>query len=102
LPTNFDRYLIDAGAAVVGPIASVNAALAIIDCEANIDGAILDTNLQGEMVFPVAGRLEYQGTPYLFTTGDDASIIPSRFRHVARIEKPVIIHRLFNEISDLF
>ncbi|MFQ6755700.1 response regulator [Cereibacter sphaeroides] len=79
--------LTDLGAVVVGPAASVERALALAD-EA-LDGAILDINLAGPAVFPVAEALAARRVPFIFVTGYDATAIPQAFAHVTRLEKPV-------------
>src|SRR5215208_907511 len=67
--------LLDAGAKVVGPAATVDEAMLLIE-EAAPDGglaaAVLDLNLDGEAVLPVADRLVALGVPFLFATGYDA------------------------------
>jgi two-component SAPR family response regulator len=81
--------LSDRGATVLGPIAMLEEAMELIDQEHDIDAAILDVNLDGEMVYPAADLLARLGVPFVFTTGYDASAIPPRFEHVVRCEKPV-------------
>jgi CheY-like chemotaxis protein len=64
--------LIEAGAKVVGPAASVEEALQLIEGAASDGGlsaAVLDLNLNGQAVSPVADRLAALGVPFLFTTG---------------------------------
>lgn len=51
------RDLEELGAKVVGPLPSVGDAKRLLADRESIDGAILDVNLCGEMVFPVAGAL---------------------------------------------
>ena len=84
------RSLFEAcGCATVGPAARVDSALALIDDEGGLDGAVLDINLAGEYCFPVAERLSECGVPFFFLTGyDDGQIIPPRFRDVPRLAKP--------------
>ncbi len=81
--------LSDAGATVVGPAGNVGDALNLIGSGMEVDGAILDINLRGEMIFPAADLLAGRGVPFVFTTGYDASAIPNRFGAIARCEKPV-------------
>jgi DNA-binding response OmpR family regulator len=92
-----DEYLIaedlrqaleDEGASVLGPAASVDAAVALIAAGSAIDAAVLDLNLGGEMSFPAADLLAEQGVPFLFTTGYELSALPPRFGQVKRCEKP--------------
>ncbi len=70
-----ENALLDAGCIVVGPFASVQAALAAAKVE-NVDVALLDVNVAGEMVFPVAYVLEAKGIPFLFVTGYGQAILP--------------------------
>lgn len=56
------------GAEVVGPAATVEQALAIVERE-TIDAAILDVNLRNVRVDPLADKLRAQGVPLVFTTG---------------------------------
>ena len=62
-----ETILSDAGYEVVAA-SSVEEALGIIDREP-VDAAILDINLRGKKVYPVAERLEGNGKPFLFATG---------------------------------
>ena len=64
--------LLQAGARVVGPAASVGEALRLIETAAadgGLSAAVLDINLAGERVNPVADRLAALGVPFLFATG---------------------------------
>ena len=91
--------LSDAGARVLGPVGTIEDALAIIEAEPEMDGAILDANLRGEMVFPAADLLLDRGTPFVFTTGYDASVFPPRFDHIVRCEKPINLRRVTQAIG---
>lgn len=82
------RALERAGAEVIGPAPAVDAALDALE-QMLPDAAILDINLGGEMAFPVADALLARGVPFVFATGYDAQVIPSRFTHVKRCEKPM-------------
>src|SRR6516165_7818743 len=81
------RALERAGAEVIGPAPAIEAALDVLE-QTVPDGAILDINLGGEMAFPVADALLARGVPFVFATGYDAQVIPQRFTHVKRCEKP--------------
>jgi CheY-like chemotaxis protein len=84
---DMSAWLEAAGAHVVGPASNVSAALEALD-GAQLDGAILDVNLRGEMAYPVADALAARGIPFVFTTGYDARTVPARFAGVKRCEKP--------------
>lgn len=89
IATALERELVRAGAYIIGPAASLERTMDLIDRTDHLDAAILDVNLQGEKVFPAAELLEGRGVPFLFTTGYDQSVIPPRFRDVVRCEKPI-------------
>jgi DNA-binding response OmpR family regulator len=78
-----------AGAVVLGPAATLSAALQLVASSGPLDGAVLDINLQGEMVFPLADVLMNRGVAFVFSTGCDRDVIPSRFDGCVRCEKPI-------------
>ncbi|MDQ8032991.1 response regulator [Bordetella genomosp. 1] len=78
----------DAGATVAGMVGNVDEALKFVQDAEVLDAAILDVNLGGQPVFPLADRLMERGVPFVFTTGYDATSIPPRFGQVARFVKP--------------
>jgi DNA-binding response OmpR family regulator len=88
LADDLSHALSDAGAEVLGPIASVEDATAFIAGEPSIDAAVLDVNLRGDMVFPVADALHARGVPFAFATGYDQWALPERFAGAPRVEKP--------------
>jgi CheY-like chemotaxis protein len=82
-----ETLLDDAGGIVVGPVSSVANALALIATKP-IDGAILDVNLGGEFVYPVADALAERGTPFVFITGYGKTAIDVRRYAVPVVPKP--------------
>lgn len=83
------RQLKADGAEVIGPAASVDAALRLIEQTERIDGAVVDLNLRGVLCWPVADELLRRATPFVFATGYDRASIPTRYAAIARCEKPV-------------
>lgn len=61
----------EAGAGVIGPAGSVREALLLIEAaaEGGLNAAVLDFNLAGAVVLPVADHLAALGIPFLFATG---------------------------------
>ncbi len=85
LRQSFER----SGATVLGPVGSIEEALALAESSPRIDAAVLDINLHGEMAFPVADALRARGIPIIFATGYGAATIPERFTDAPHCEKPV-------------
>ena len=89
------------GASVVGPVASMPAAVRLAVSSA-IDAALLDVDLGGEPSFAVADVLSERRIPFLFTTGFSASaILPSRFQDVPVLTKPCDGEELSDALANL-
>ncbi len=74
-----EQAVISLGCQAVGPVARVQQALELAQ-EQQLDGALLDVDLRGEMVFPVADELEKRGVPVVFASGyDSGPVFPDRF-----------------------
>lgn len=86
------------GIATVGPARSVQEALRIVEGD-RIDAAILDINLRNQPVFPLAEELEARNVPFVFATGYGEQMIPQRFRHIPRFEKPLDLESLAKAVS---
>ena len=65
------------------------------------DLAILDINIDGLGIDPVAHVIERRGLPFLFVTGYGAEWLPSLFRRRPVLEKPVSLDRLRHTIDTL-
>lgn len=86
------------GAFVIGPVGNLQGAIDLVCAEGEIDLAVLDLNLIGEAVFPVADRLAERGVPMVFATGYDTPSVPPRFSQIATFVKPVAIITLIETI----
>jgi DNA-binding NarL/FixJ family response regulator len=71
-----EDFLVDLDCRIVGPFTTVSDALAAARNEA-VDVALLDVNLRGEKVFPVATELTNRGIPFVFLSGYGRDAIPS-------------------------
>jgi CheY-like chemotaxis protein len=89
------------GADVVGPVASVDDAIALLDRETRIDGAILDVNLRGAMAYPVADALMERDIPFVFATGYEQWALPQRFHEIPHIEKPFATRSLMRLLAPM-
>lgn len=52
------------------------------------DAAVLDINLGGQAVFPLAERLEAAGVPFVFASGYGAAGLPPRWASRPLVDKP--------------
>jgi CheY-like chemotaxis protein len=87
---------------VRGPFARVDEALALARAE-QFDGALLDVNIRGELVYPVADELLSRGVPVIFCSGySDSTIMPARFRSVPQIAKPYDDESLLRAMNHAF
>lgn len=82
------RAIESLGAEIVGPVPTREQAMALLTSADRIDAAVLDVNLQGESVFPVADALAQRGIPFIFATGYDQSALPVAYQSIQRWEKP--------------
>jgi CheY-like chemotaxis protein len=81
--------LLDAGATVMGPAATVAEALALLEREPHSpDAAVLDLNLAGETSTPVADALAGRRVPFVVATGYGASGLPEAHAAVPVLAKP--------------
>ena len=90
LAEDLREQLLSCGAVVMGPVAAVADALALLEAGPAPDMAVLDIGLgDNETVYPVADALRARGIPFVFATGYDAWLIPDAYAAVPRAEKPI-------------
>lgn len=63
-----EDMLTDFGCSIVGPAPDLDQALQLAETS-EIDAAILDVNVGGRQIFPVADILRGRGVPYVFASG---------------------------------
>ena len=85
------------GCVVVDVAGTLAKGLALVTNESlSLDGAILDVNLGGETVYPVAERLTARGVPFIFCTGYGLAGLAANFSHVPTLAKPYMREDLEN------
>lgn len=89
-----------AGAEVMGPAPTLERAVELLEAE-EPDAAVLDINLRGERVYPLADDLKRRGVPFVFATGYDARVIPDAYASVPRCEKPVSREAVVSALQNL-
>ena len=80
------------GYRVIGPASRVERAVRLIENE-EIEAALLDVNVAGEKVDPVAQELRHRGIPFAFVSGY-ASWIAKDFADRPCVAKPIQVHQL--------
>ena len=93
-------FLTGAGCEVVGPAASVETGLALIN-ESSFDVALLDANLGGQAVDPLAAALAVRQIPFAFVTGYGVEGLPEAFRDAALIGKPFAANDVLRQVEIL-
>lgn len=84
-----EDMLTELGSAVVGPASRVRQALQLLE-DQPVDAAVLDLNIAGELVYPVAEALEAKGLPYILATGYGVSDLAEPYRSRVVLEKPFL------------
>ncbi|KLK92059.1 chemotaxis protein CheY [Microvirga vignae] len=88
-----EDMLLDFGCEVIGPAARLSAALDAVARE-QMDLAILDVNVAGEPIYPVAEALAERSIPFVFSTGYGSAGIRDAFRDRPVLQKPFAQHDL--------
>ncbi|CAN5171556.1 response regulator [soil metagenome] len=88
-----EDMLTDFGCEISGSFGAVDEALAYLKDATTpppaLDGAVLDVNIGGTMVFPVAERLRAAGIPFVFATGY-AALPRQGFEEITVLNKPIV------------
>ena len=87
LALSLEDDLVSAGCSILGPFASLSSATEALRTK-QFDLAILDVNLNGEMVYPLADELTARAIPFVLLTGYLATDLPERFRKLPQVTKP--------------
>src|SRR5688500_2703610 len=90
----------DGGAEVLGPSPDLQHGLDMVKSE-RVDCAVLDINLHGDLAFSLAGELRKRGTPSIFATGYDQSVLPGAFSDSVRLEKPINLNALLRAVHSV-
>jgi CheY-like chemotaxis protein len=90
------------GCVIVGPAPGLSAALQLAQSEA-LDAAILDVDLAGKKVWPVAERLQRRSVPFLFLSAHDRLAgAPPIFAAGPHLQKPLEPNRLIGELATMW
>ncbi|MBV8682247.1 MAG: response regulator [Caulobacteraceae bacterium] len=78
----------DLGCSVVGPAHGLQAAMTLAEESTDLDAALLDVNLAGQPVFPVADVLRARNVPIIFCTGYGDAGLREADRGAPVLQKP--------------
>ncbi len=99
LAMELENSLSDAGGVIVGQAASVEEAMGLIG--SNVEAAVLDVDLNGTSVEPVARALLSLGIPFVFATGyGDNDMAPQGF-DAPIIRKPYDVTQVAAALADI-
>jgi two-component system, response regulator PdtaR len=88
------------GYCVLGPAFTVHAALVLLE-HRNPDVAVLDFDLNGNKVTPVATHLRNRGVPFVLTSGNSEAFEDEVLATVLNLGKPTDRVALLNELERL-
>jgi two-component SAPR family response regulator len=101
IATELEAILRAFGCVVVGPVPSVDEALSALDA-VEIDGALLDANLRGRPVTPVAEELARRSIPFVLVTGYDGDLPEQILEEAPRVPKPFTSAKLGDVMVEHF
>lgn len=85
---NLEDLLEEFGFEVVGPYPTLAEAREALEAD-DLDGAVLDVNVRGELVFPLASDLVERRVPVIFCTGNaESGRFPPALATLPRVAKP--------------
>lgn len=99
LALELETGLSDAGAVVIGPAYELEEAMALLDQP--IDAAVLDANLNGQSVMPVAQALAERGVPFVFATGYGDTGAALAGYNAPIVRKPYDVSQVAQAVVDL-
>jgi CheY-like chemotaxis protein len=95
-----EETLREAGCEVVGPYARLSEAMDAAEAS-RIDLALLDINVRGELVSPLADRLRERGVPFVLTSAYEARELPYALQSATQLRKPYTDLDLLDRLASL-
>ena len=95
-----EEALVEHGCEIVGPFSTVETAL-LAARGVVADVAVLDVNLRGKRVYPVAELLEARGIPFLLMSGYGRDGVPAEHANWVACSKPFLPGDLVTALAGL-
>ena len=93
------ELMAELGMIVIGPFGRVGQAITALK-DSPVNAALLDINLAGELVYPLADRLMANNVPFVFVTGYGSESIDRRYANVRVLQKPIkrdVLQTMFSQ-----
>ncbi len=97
---HIEHVLHDEGVEVVGPVGSLAEARQLARAE-DLDGALLDVNIDGGRIDDVAEILAQRKVPFVFVTAYGRDSLPPGQRNAVVVDKPFKDAELVREVRKL-
>jgi len=99
LAMELEALLEQRGCRVLGPVATIDRALAVLDHHRPA-AAVLDVNLKGKRATPIAAALQDRGVPFVLVTGySDVQLNEPELKGQPRLEKPINRQKLLRTLE---
>jgi DNA-binding response OmpR family regulator len=86
------------GYTIAGEAGDIDEAVRLVQAT-DFDIAILDVNVNGKVISPVAEAVQLRGRPFVFATGYGSQGLPAKFRDRPTLQKPFQIETLARAIE---
>jgi CheY-like chemotaxis protein len=87
------------GYTIAGEAGDIDEAIRLVQ-STDFDLAILDVNVNGKVISPVAEAVQLRNLPFVFATGYGAQGLPEKFRDRPALEKPFQMETLARVIEN--
>jgi CheY-like chemotaxis protein len=95
-----EDMLADLGYDVAGAVGSI-AEASELAAKGDINAAVLDVNLDGQEIYPVADILAKRGLPFVFVTGYGENSLIDPYRDRPALQKPFQVEQLKTALAKL-
>jgi CheY-like chemotaxis protein len=96
---DLNSALKNSGARVLGPVGVIADGLRLLDDSPDVEGAVLDINLNGTLAYPIAQKLLDRNIPFIFTTAYDLEDLPERFCNIKFCQKPTTMNKIIRTLE---
>jgi two-component sensor histidine kinase len=97
LALELEAALAEAGADVLGPAATVDEAIGMLD--GDFDVVLLDSDLGGQSAAPIAAALTRRGTPFVLTAGHGEAVAEDLQMAATTVRKPYNVRQVATALA---